>query len=109
MIGSPLPDLIVRNWSPLSVTTGRREPAPIQAKDDGPSYPGIARHLAFQTDDLDAFLARVDGQIPVSLGPLHFDDFIPGWKTVWVRDPNGGIVEISQGYVDQANPPPPPA
>jgi glyoxylase I family protein len=78
-----------------------KEPAPIQAKDDGPPYPGIARHLAFQTDDLDAFLARVDGQIPVSLGPLHFDDFIPGWRSVWLTDPDGVVVEVSQGYRDQ--------
>lgn len=37
----------------------------------------------------------------VTLGPLNFDDLIPGWRSVWVADPNGNIVEISQGYVDQ--------
>jgi glyoxylase I family protein len=41
----------------------------------------------------------------VTLGPLDFDDFIPGWRTVWVSDPEGNIVEISQGFVDEANPP----
>jgi glyoxylase I family protein len=32
---------------------------------------------------------------------LDFDDFIQGWRAVWVADPDGNIIEISQGYVDQ--------
>jgi glyoxylase I family protein len=68
---------------------------------DGPPHPGMVRHIAFQVDDLDGFLARVPGGLDVSLGPLAFDEFIPGWHTVWVKDPDGVIVEISQGYTDQ--------
>ena len=68
---------------------------------DGPPNLGLARHLAFQTDDLGAFLERMGDQIPVSLGPLRFDDFIPGWRSVWLTDPDGVIVEVSQGYRDQ--------
>src|SRR3954467_15387786 len=30
--GSPLPALIVRNWSPLAVTSGLSDPAPYQAR-----------------------------------------------------------------------------
>lgn len=71
---------------------------------DGPQYPAW-RHLAFQVDDVDAKLAEM-GDAKITLGPLSFDDFIPGWRSVWVADPNGNIVEISQGYVDQDNPPP---
>src|SRR5690349_4314960 len=67
---------------------------------DGPGYPGW-RHIAFQVDDVDAKLKEMGADADVTLGPLQFDDFIPGWKTVWVRDPNGSIVEISQGYRDQ--------
>jgi glyoxylase I family protein len=75
---------------------------PAQAsKDDGPQQPGVPRHLAFQTDDLDAFLAAADGKIPVQLGPLDFHDFIPGWRSAWLTDPDGVVVEISQGYRDQ--------
>jgi glyoxylase I family protein len=73
---------------------------------DGPTNPGTARHLAFQVDSVDDFLAEVDGQAPVSLGPLEFFEFIPGWKTVWITDPDGVVVEISQGYVDQTEPEP---
>lgn len=69
---------------------------------DGPRHPGVARHLAFQIDDLDAFLARADGRLPVSLGPLAFDDLVPGWRTVWVTDPDGVVVEVGQGYRDQS-------
>ncbi|HWS32841.1 MAG TPA: VOC family protein [Actinoplanes sp.] len=66
---------------------------------DGPPYPGVIRHLAFQTDDLDAFLEVAAG-VPVSLGPLSFDDFIKGWRSVWLTDPDGLVVEVSEGYRD---------
>lgn len=66
---------------------------------DGPEYAGY-RHMAFQVDNLDAFLKSLGQDVEVTLGPLQFDDFINGWKTIWVRDPDGRIVEISQGYRD---------
>jgi glyoxylase I family protein len=72
---------------------------------DGPHYP-CWRHIAFQVDDVDAKLAEMGDDARITLGPLDFNDFIPGWRTVWVADPEGNIVEISQGYVDQDNPPP---
>ncbi|MGF1431499.1 VOC family protein [Kitasatospora sp. LaBMicrA B282] len=77
------------------------EPAPA-AKDDGPANPGTVRHLAFQVDDVDAFLAEANGELPISLGPLGFDEYIPGWRTVWVQDPDGVVIEVSQGYTDQS-------
>jgi len=78
-----------------------REPA----EADGPKNTGTVRHLAFQTDDLDAFLARIGDAVPISLGPLCFDDFIPGWRSVWLTDPDGVIVEVSEGYRDEDPPP----
>jgi glyoxylase I family protein len=68
---------------------------------DGPVTAGV-RHIAFQTDDVDAALAGLDPGVEVTLGPLDFGDFIPGWRTAWIRDPDGVIVEISEGYVDDA-------
>jgi glyoxylase I family protein len=72
-----------------------------QSAADGPQNAGAVRHIAFQTDDLDAFLTRIGDAVPISLGPLSFDDFIPGWRTVWLIDPDGVIVEVSQGYRDE--------
>jgi glyoxylase I family protein len=74
-------------------------PAPV-ATQDGPHYAGW-RHIAFIVDDVDATLAAMGNDARVTLGPLSFDAFIPGWRTVWVADPDGNIVEISQGYKDQ--------
>jgi glyoxylase I family protein len=71
------------------------------AVDDGPKQIGTVRHLAFQTDDVDGFLRDLDPSVPVTLGPMDFDAFIPGWRTVWVSDPDGVVVEISQGYRDE--------
>jgi len=68
---------------------------------DGPHDRGAVRHIAFQTDDVDAFLRRMGDAAQVSFGPIGFDDFIRGWRTVWLRDPDGVIVEVSQGYHDQ--------
>lgn len=66
---------------------------------DGPQYTGW-RHIAFKVDDVDAKLADMGLEADVTLGPMSFDDFIPGWRTAWLADPDGNIVEISQGYVD---------
>lgn len=77
------------------------EPPPVEVTADGPPHRGIARHIAFQTDDLDTFLARIGDEVPVSLGPLHFDDYIPGWQSIWLTDPDGVVVEVSQGYRDE--------
>jgi glyoxylase I family protein len=77
------------------------EGAGVRGAADGPRQPGIARHLAFQTDDVDVFLAGLDGGVPVSLGPLGFDDVLPGWRSVWLLDPDGVVVEVSQGFHDQ--------
>ncbi|NTW04088.1 MAG: VOC family protein [Oscillochloris sp.] len=78
-----------------------RADAPVPLADgDGPLYPGW-RHLAFKVDDVDAQLAAMGDDVRITLGPLNFDAFIPGWRSVWVADPDGNIVEISQGYMDQ--------
>jgi glyoxylase I family protein len=70
-----------------------------QAESDGPHYPGW-RHIAFIVADVDAKLKEMGDDAVITLGPLGFDDFIEGWRTVWIKDPEGNIVEISQGYKD---------
>jgi glyoxylase I family protein len=67
-------------------------------ENDGYPYTGF-RHIAFQVDDIDEALKGIEGY-QISLGPLSFDDFIKGWRTVWLKDPDGNIVEVSQGYKD---------
>lgn len=69
-------------------------------KADGPAGHGVPRHLAFQTDDVSALLENMGPAANVTLGPLEFDEFIPGWRSVWLTDPDGVIVEVSQGYQD---------
>ncbi len=76
-------------------------PAPTGA---GPEYPGW-RHLAFKVDDVDAKLAAMGVDAVITAGPMDFDAFIPGWRTVWIADPDGNIVEISQGFADEEDPP----
>lgn len=71
-----------------------------QAAADGPSAAGSLRHIAFTVDDVDARITAMGKDAVVTLGPLGFDAFIPGWRTAWLRDPNGHVVEISQGYAD---------
>ncbi|QSQ22894.1 VOC family protein [Pyxidicoccus parkwayensis] len=84
-----------------------RQPSPVLAPEgDGPWYPGW-RHLAFSVDDVDATLAELGPDARVTLSPQDFDDFIAGWRSAWVADPEGNIIEISQGYVDEQPPPRP--
>ena len=75
------------------------------ATNDGYTFPGV-RHLAFKVDDVDAKLAELGDAAKITLGPLDFDAWIPGWRTVWIADPDGRIVELSQGFTDVENPPP---
>lgn len=72
---------------------------------DGYQYPSV-RHLAFKVDNVDAKLALMGEDAKITLGPLNFDDYIPGWRTVWIADPDDRIVEISQGFTDEDNPSP---
>lgn len=77
------------------------EPRPIpQADKDGQNYPGW-RHIAFQVESVTTFMDQFSGEIDISLGPLDFSDLIPNWKTVWLKDPDGNVIEVSQGYKDE--------
>jgi glyoxylase I family protein len=93
--------VFLRNDQTLLELFGARGDDTVEAVGDGPGSPGVIRHLAFQTDDVDAFLAPLGDDVRITLGPLDFQDYIPGWRTVWLTDPDGVIVEVSQGYRDQ--------
>jgi len=70
----------------------------------GPEAPGF-RHLAFQVDSVDTVVAGMGTDARITLGPLNFDSVIPGWRTVWLADPDGRVVEISQGFIDELSSP----
>ena len=55
----------------------------------GPEYPAW-RHLAFKVDDVAAKLAAMGDEARITAGPMDFDAFIPGWRTVGKSMPNGG-------------------
>jgi glyoxylase I family protein len=74
---------------------------PTTNTNDGPQNPGTIRHLAFQTDNIDTILNNLGPEADITLGPLEFNEYICGWRTAWIRDPDGTIIEISQGYTDE--------
>jgi glyoxylase I family protein len=59
------------------------------------------RHIEFTVADVDQKILEMGEAAVITLGPLRFDDFIQGWKTVWIKDPEGNIVELSEGYKDE--------
>ena len=69
------------------------------ATNDGHTFPGF-RHLAFKVNDVDEKLKSIPNA-DITLGPIDFDAWIPGWRTVWIKDPDGRIIEISQGFTDE--------
>jgi len=81
-------------------------PAP-KVEGAGPDYSGF-RHLAFLVSDLDEKLADMGDDAHITLGPLDMSEFIPGMRVAWIADPEGNIVELNQGYVDEDAPPPRP-
>jgi glyoxylase I family protein len=72
---------------------------------DGPLYPGV-RGISFMVDSVDAQLAAMGDAGRITFGPLDFRDFIPGWRSAWLADPEGNVIQVTQGFVDQDNPPP---
>ncbi len=86
------------------------EPNPVPpAEDDGYPWSGV-RNFSFEVDDVDRKIAEMGPDAVVTKPPLGFDDVIPGWRSVWLRDPAGNVIQITTGYTDQQNPPPlPPA
>jgi glyoxylase I family protein len=57
--------------------------------------------LAFKVENVDSKLKAIGEDAIITLGPLSFDAFIPGWRTVWLKDPDDRIIEISQGFTDE--------
>jgi glyoxylase I family protein len=72
--------------------------------DAGPEYP-CWRHICFIVNDLDAKMKELESVAEVTLGPVDMGDFIKGMKVAWLRDPDGNIIELNQGYIDEVNPP----
>jgi len=82
-----------------------KEQSPIaDPKDDGYPWSGL-RHLAFEVESVEEKLVELGSAVKVMLGLSDFGAFIPGWKGAWVADPEGNIIELNQGYVDQVTPP----
>jgi glyoxylase I family protein len=82
------------------------EPKPVaQATGDGYHWSGV-RNISFEVDDVDRKIEEMGSDAVVTFGPRGFDDFIPGWRSAWLRDPTGNIFQITKGYTDQDNPPP---
>ena len=74
-------------------------------RNDGYPWPSV-RNVSFKVDDVDAKLAAMGADADLAFGPMSFDDFIAGWRSAWLRDPDGNLVQLTQGYRDQESPPP---
>lgn len=81
------------------------EAAPIPpSTNDGYNWPSV-RNFSFMVDDINAKVAEMGADAVVAFGPLDFNDFIPGWKSVWLRDPGGHLIQITEGFKDDSSPP----
>lgn len=70
----------------------------------GPDYP-CWKHICFSVDDLDKKLKELGDEARITQGPVDMSGFIAGMRVCWIADPEGNIVELNQGYVDEENPP----
>ena len=84
-------------------------PNPLKpAQDQGYTWSGV-RNFSFEVDDVNHKIEEIGWDL-VTFGPVAFDQFVPGWRSAWLRDPAGNIIQITHGYTDQEDPPPlPPA
>lgn len=92
--------VMLRNGDHRLELFGTREefPAPPHGG-TGPTAPGY-RHIAFVVDDIEAKLRELGDSVRVTLGPLELDGFAPGMRAVWIADPEGNVIELAQGYLD---------
>jgi glyoxylase I family protein len=88
----------------LELFSSTEQPPVPKAGGAGQDYSGF-RHLAFLVDDLDAKLQEMGDEAPITLGPLDMSQYIEGMRVAWISDPEGNIVELNQGYVDELSPP----
>ncbi len=86
----------------LELFKSQGEAPPFETGHAGPEWPAW-RHLAFQVDDVDAWLDRLEG-VPIDSGPRDTqpfpDDPERKGRVVWVTDPDGNVIELNQGYED---------
>ena len=60
------------------------------------------RHLAFNVSKLETVIAglREEGIEPDKI--IELPDIVPGFRIVFFRDPEGNILELMEGYRDEA-------
>ncbi|PKL41463.1 MAG: glyoxalase [Candidatus Riflebacteria bacterium HGW-Riflebacteria-1] len=66
----------------------------------GPEWPAL-KHLAFAVPDLEAFLQSMGSAAVITQQTVDLGGIVPGWKAIWLADPDGRIVEVCQGYADE--------
>lgn len=105
---APGPDqVVIIKSGPLSFElfkTSETSPLPAPEK-SGYEFSGW-RHVCFAVDNLEEKLKEMGDDAKLTLGPLDMGQFIPGMNVCWIADPEGNILELNQGYVDEENPPP---
>ena len=64
----------------MYISSSLRPRKSAQSQSPGRTGRGLlgVRHIAFKVDSVDAKLHQMGGEAHVTLGPLDFDDFIPG-------------------------------
>jgi glyoxylase I family protein len=72
-------------------------PPPTEA---GVEFPGW-KHICFQVENLDDKLMEMGMDVRITKGPVDMSVFIEGMKVCWLADPEGNIIELNQGYVDE--------
>ena len=85
----------------------RPNPLP-PAQDDGYPWSGV-RNFSFEVDDVDRKIEEMGSAAVVTSGPMDFGEVVPdapGWRSAWLRDPAGNIIQITTGYTAQQDPPP---
>lgn len=71
-----------------------------QAGSDGPHYPAW-RHIAFEVDDVNAKLIDMGDDAVISKDMVNLEKYTKNWKAVWLKDPEGNIIELCQNYLDE--------
>ena len=62
------------------------------------------KHLAFEVPDMDATVAKLNAAGVETGGIIDASRHVPGMRVCFFKDPEGNILELMEGWQDEASP-----
>lgn len=97
-------EFVMLRWGPSCIELFGVEPAAVTPRPAPPAMGFV--HLALEVQDLDARVAALQAE-GVDIDPIvDCGHVVAGLRVCFLRDPEGNVLELMEGWHDEADPPP---